>query len=127
MRDDSVHEWPDSTFDGLTRSMVTELRRMTSYPRYPIFSANLAREYEERDLSPGPVRAVVGCRFSSVRQGILVVTDEDVVAFGAGLGNLRESMTIAKEWIAAVEVRWRGRSGRITIECTIRVDVTTRK
>jgi hypothetical protein len=58
----------------------------------------------------------VGCRFSSVRLGILVVTDEDVVAFGAGLGNLRESIIIAKEWIADVQVRWRGRSGRITIE-----------
>ena len=47
--------------------------------------------------------------------GILVVTDRDVVAFGRGPGNSRKSVVIAKEWIAGVNIRWRRRSGRITI------------
>ncbi|MET3808735.1 hypothetical protein ABIB25_005765 [Nakamurella sp. UYEF19] len=114
--DDPLTRWPTEFFTGLTVDMIAELRRLSKWRFIGPTEFTLAREYEERSLSRGPVRAVLpGSCKPGIRLGILVVTDEDVVAYGYGPGDTKESVVVAKEWISSIDLRWRSVSGRLTI------------
>jgi hypothetical protein len=113
---DSLAQWPVEFFEGLTVEMIAELNRLSKWRFIGPTEFTLAREYEERALSQGPVRAVLpgSCR-PAIGVGILVVTDEDVVAYGYGPGDTKESVVVAKEWISRIDLRWRSVSGSLTI------------
>ena len=85
--------------------MAAELSRLDPVGKgFGQIKADLARAYEDQELSAGPVRAVLGASFKGCPLGILVVTDLDVVAFGQGYGDGGgyESVIIAKEWISEI-------------------------
>ena len=95
--------WGPEQLAGLSPSMAAEFSRLNPVRKgFGQIKAGLAQAYEDRELSAGPVRAVLGASFQDCPLGILVVTDLDVLAVGQGYGEGQdyESTIIAKEWIS---------------------------